>query len=361
MKKNKKASDDNTPIRQDEIKTEPTTQEKKKKPIFKRVWFWIIIVIIVLIIVAAALSGDDESSTATESSVTVEETIGADTENTIIPTDYDNIEDFLIAYTEDVEENSSEMVLYISAAASVAENYYETNLVDEAVNYIAENYPDYYESNDIMELAMFYGYYLDYAYDDTDDYSNVGFYTYAAIKYTYRNTEDENQKYNLEELQEYLDKLGFDVGEVEEEATTGEKNALAKAEDYLDYTAFSKSGLKDQLEYEGYTESEISYAINHLDNVNWKEQALLKAEDYLDYSAFSKSGLKDQLEYEGFTEKQAAYGVNNCSADWKEQAVLKAKDYMDYSSFSRSGLIDQLEYEGFTSEEAEYAVEQVYD
>ena len=36
-------------------------------------------------------------------------------------------------------------------------------------------------------------------------------------------------------------------------ASSGEKNALAKAMQYLDYTAFSYSGLIEQLEYEGYT------------------------------------------------------------------------------------------------------------
>jgi hypothetical protein len=33
------------------------------------------------------------------------------------------------------------------------------------------------------------------------------------------------------------------------------------------------------------------------------------ARDYLDYSAFSRSGLIDQLEYEGFSKAQAVYGV----------------------------------------------------
>ena len=34
------------------------------------------------------------------------------------------------------------------------------------------------------------------------------------------------------------------------------------------------------------------------------------AASYLEYSAFSRSGLIDQLEYEGFTTTQAEYGVN---------------------------------------------------
>ncbi|NLB22903.1 MAG: hypothetical protein GX833_06565 [Clostridium sp.] len=81
---------------------------------------------------------------------------------------------------------------------------------------------------------------------------------------------------------------------------------------------------------------------------------------YLDYSAFSKKGLIEQLEYEEFTTKQAKYGADKCGADWYEQAVLKAQQYLEYSSFSRSGLIDQLKYEGFTQDQAVYAADEVF-
>lgn len=84
--------------------------------------------------------------------------------------------------------------------------------------------------------------------------------------------------------------------------------------------------------------------------------ALDKAKKYLDYTAFSKSGLIEQLEYEGFSNSEAQYAVSNCGADWYEQAAKKAEKYLEYTSFSRSGLIDQLEFEGFTSSQAEYAV-----
>lgn len=83
------------------------------------------------------------------------------------------------------------------------------------------------------------------------------------------------------------------------------------------------------------------------------------ANDYLDYTAFSKSGLIEQLEYEGFSNEDATYAVNKISVDWKEQAVNMANDYLDYTSFSRSGLIEQLEYEGFSNEDAVYAVDQI--
>ena len=90
-----------------------------------------------------------------------------------------------------------------------------------------------------------------------------------------------------------------------------------------------------------------------------EKNAAKKALSYLKYSAFSRSGLIDQLEYEGFTHKEAEYGVAQSGADWNEQAAKKAEQYLKYSSFSRSGLIDQLEYEGFTSRQAEYGANAV--
>ena len=68
----------------------------------------------------------------------------------------------------------------------------------------------------------------------------------------------------------------------------------------------------------------------------------------------------DQLEFEGYTTAEATYAVNNCGANCKEQAVKSAKNYLKIMSFSKQGLIDQLEFEGFTSEEAIYGVEQAY-
>lgn len=83
------------------------------------------------------------------------------------------------------------------------------------------------------------------------------------------------------------------------------------------------------------------------------------AADYLDYSAFSRSGLIDQLEYEGYSTKDATYGTDAQHANWNDQAALSAKDYLDYDSFSRSGLIDQLMYEGYTQAQAEFGVNKV--
>ena len=45
-------------------------------------------------------------------------------------------------------------------------------------------------------------------------------------------------------------------------ATTGERNALKSAQSYLDLFSFSRKQLIEQLEWEGYSQSEIEYALN---------------------------------------------------------------------------------------------------
>lgn len=90
--------------------------------------------------------------------------------------------------------------------------------------------------------------------------------------------------------------------------TAGQENALGSARDYLNLTAFSRSGLIEQLEFEGYSTEDATYAVDAV-NVDWKEQAAKSAEEYLSFSSFSRSGLIEQLEFEGFSAEQAEYGV----------------------------------------------------
>ena len=91
-----------------------------------------------------------------------------------------------------------------------------------------------------------------------------------------------------------------------------------------------------------------------------ERMALSSAKNYLRTMGFSKKGLIKQLEFEGYSTEEATYAVNNCGANWKEQAVRVAKNYLNTMSFSKQGLINQLEFEGFTSEEASYGAEQAY-
>ncbi|MCJ8505784.1 Ltp family lipoprotein [Kocuria flava] len=92
-------------------------------------------------------------------------------------------------------------------------------------------------------------------------------------------------------------------------ATVAQRNAIRSAENYIDFSAFSRSGLIDQLEFEGYSTADATFAVDSLD-IDYNEQAAKSAANYLETSAFSRSGLIDQLMFEGYTAEQATYGVD---------------------------------------------------
>lgn len=101
----------------------------------------------------------------------------------------------------------------------------------------------------------------------------------------------------------------------EPEMTSGQKNALRSAKDYLDMSAFSKKGLIQQLSSsagEGYSKADATYAANHA-GADWKAEAVEAAKNYLEMSGFSKSSLMEQLTSssgDGYTEAQARYAVS---------------------------------------------------
>jgi hypothetical protein len=95
--------------------------------------------------------------------------------------------------------------------------------------------------------------------------------------------------------------------------TLSQQNAFAKATDYLGFTAFSRSGLADQLKFEGFSPEDTEFALARLEaagGVDWNAQAAAKAADYLKMMSFSHSGLIEQLIFEGFTQAQAEFGVS---------------------------------------------------
>ncbi len=119
----------------------------------------------------------------------------------------------------------------------------------------------------------------------------------------------------------------------------------------------SQSTKKDEKLYEGESIT-VTYSLGKETTLSQKN-ALKSALSYLDYTAFSYTGLIKQLEYEKYSNEDAVYAADNCGADWNEQALKSGKVYLDYSSFSRQGLIDQLKYEGFTQEQSVYAVNKI--
>lgn len=89
-----------------------------------------------------------------------------------------------------------------------------------------------------------------------------------------------------------------------------------------------------------------------------RSQAVSMAYNYLGAMPFSKGGLADQLEYEGFSPAVANWAANSIRVNWRMQAVKMAKNYLRTMPFSCSGLIDQLVYEQFSYANASYGANQ---
>ena len=121
--------------------------------------------------------------------------------------------------------------------------------------------------------------------------------------------------------------------------------------------------------FTGYTAEEIEYAMGiafadvpEPSSLSFEQtQAVGTAQDYLAFAGFSRDGLIDQLEFEGFSTEDATLAVDALGADWFEQAAVSAGEYLDSQTFSRDGLIDQLEFEGFTTEQATHGVASYFE
>jgi len=101
--------------------------------------------------------------------------------------------------------------------------------------------------------------------------------------------------------------------------TGQQRNAVRSAQQYLDISGFSRSGLIHQLSSDagdGYSVLDATAAVDYL-NVDWNEQAVRSAKQYLSISGFSCKGLIEQLSSSAgdqYTVSQATYGARKAGA-----------------------------------------------
>ena len=91
--------------------------------------------------------------------------------------------------------------------------------------------------------------------------------------------------------------------------TAGQENAIESAESYSRILRVLSPGSDRAAGVRGVQHGGCQFAVDHV-TVDWNAEAVESAESYLEYTAFSKSGLIEQLEYEGFTPAQAQYGAD---------------------------------------------------
>lgn len=117
----------------------------------------------------------------------------------------------------------------------------------------------------------------------------------------------------------------------------------------LAFTSFSSAQASQQIG-RGLTDSKASISI-HASSVSLAN-AKRSAQNYIRLMGFSRSGLINQLVFEGYSKSIATKAVDSLKANWNKQAVRVAKNYLNLMPFSRQGLIDQLKFDGFSSSQA---------
>ena len=167
---------------------------------------WIIIGVVVIVLIAAAVGGNKDGDQTTGTSGTepsIQSSAPAETDQPTAAEPEANTSATVDALARDAKD---------SVAAGVTDEKR-----DEAVAFIVEHYPDYYGDNETMEQAIFYGYWLEYAYADDEaarDYAELGMDMEQAVKYVYRGAEkveDDATQKNLGQIKKSLEAIGQNV------------------------------------------------------------------------------------------------------------------------------------------------------
>lgn len=115
------------------------------------------------------------------------------------------------------EPNTSAMVDYIVTKAKTDSETITEEQKQEAVNFIKDNFENYFKDNDTMEKTMYYGALLEYGCEKDSDLSNLGMDAKQVVKYVYRGAEkpeDEATQANLRQIKKSLEKTGNNITSV---------------------------------------------------------------------------------------------------------------------------------------------------
>src|SRR5690625_980837 len=292
--------------------------EKVKKPFYKKWWVWLIVIVIVIGIIGSNSDDDGEQEEAEDETEVSEQ---EETDNT------DEVEEVNEETNEEHENISTEVELTLDAELSEDDIIFngETNLPDGAmIAYEVWREEDYTQFEEGAVEIKDGRYEKSVSITEWRDGEIIIWLSIQTVLGT--------STIKPDEILEVFGEMGENI-----------KGDNVSESDVMNRVVLERSLLKD-------TGPEETLS---------QQNAVSMAQDYLAYTAFSRSGLIDQLEFEGFDNDDATYAVDKLNVDWKEQAVRMAQNYLDYTSFSRSGLIDQLIFEGFSNEDATYAVDEI--
>ena len=147
--------------------------EQTKKAWYKKWWVWVIIAVIVFASIPAILPANTEYPIR---------------DNGSMP-----------------DKNTSAMVDYIASQAKEDAKQFNANHKKSALHFINENREDFFKDNETMETGIYYGFLLEYAYENdtlNKAYYQCGMDLEQAIKYVYRGAESKDSESVLENLRQ---------------------------------------------------------------------------------------------------------------------------------------------------------------
>lgn len=167
--------------------------------------FLVIMMATLMSLSAAACSSEsttDEPDTQSNEVVVTDDTTTSDDEITV--------SDYLTCPEFTAEQNTSEMVDQIAQVAKDNASEMTDEEATEIINAIRKADHNFYNGPEEMEKYMWYGYLLDYKYDDSDPRSSLGTDLCQAIKYVYRGAEsvlDDATHENLLQIDKDLEEI----------------------------------------------------------------------------------------------------------------------------------------------------------
>lgn len=129
---------------------------------------------------------------------------------------WESLDDLLASHEWTTEAGTTDRVDEIVVASMLDCTEVSEGILEQAIEFIASNYHDFFVDAETMENLMYCGSLLDSAYNSQDgmlDYAKLGMDTLQAIKYVYRGIEevdDEATVSNLSQVKESLVTLEMD-------------------------------------------------------------------------------------------------------------------------------------------------------
>lgn len=170
---------------------------KKKKRIGCLSIFLIVVLVFLILFFLVSFAVDSDTEKSTSTPVSSSETITLNKNKT--------------ARIDEITRNAKEAI-----SSGITQEQ-----TDEAVNYIYQNYGNYFSSDDVMEQCIYYGAMLEYGYQN--DYENdftaktltdLGQDVTQTVKGVYRGSDAKTDEYiisNLEQIKEALIYLGYEL------------------------------------------------------------------------------------------------------------------------------------------------------